>query len=92
MLTKPPEEITVGEVVAVLEGGNTLVNCDKDPKKCERVGECLTRYLWIEAADAMFQRLSAITFADLIALKKDACKDGLIDFLTAARNSNPNGS
>jgi Rrf2 family iron-sulfur cluster assembly transcriptional regulator len=90
MLTKPPEEISVGEVVAVLEGGKTLVRCENDPQNCERVGSCLTRYLWVQAADAMFQRLSTITFADLMALNKEICKEGLIDFLAAARDSNPN--
>ena len=92
MLTKPPGEISVGEVVAVLEGGKTLVKCDKSPENCERVGTCVTRYLWMEAADAIFQRLSTITFADLISLKKDACQDGVIEFLATAGTSNPNDS
>jgi len=92
MLTKPPREISVGEVVAVLEGGKTLVKCDNNPENCERVGTCVTRYLWMEAADAIFQRLSTITFADLISLKKDACQDGVIEFLATAGTSNPNNS
>ena len=89
ILAKPPEEVTVGEIVAVLEGGDTLIHCDKDPEDCERVDTCLTRYLWREAATAMFQRLSTITFADLINLKKDVCKNKIIDFLTAEQESNP---
>lgn len=89
ILSKPPEEITVGEIVAVLEGGDTLIHCDKDPEDCEQVDSCLTRYLWMEAAAAMFQRLSAITFADLIALDKDVCKNKIIDYLTAEPESNP---
>jgi Rrf2 family protein len=88
MLSKPPEEITVGEIVAVLEGGDTLIHCDKDPEDCERVGSCLTRYLWREAAKAMFQRLSAITFADLISLEKDACKNKFIDYMISEPESN----
>jgi Rrf2 family protein len=88
MLTKAPEEITVGEIVAILEGGDTLIRCDKDPEDCERVDSCLTRYLWKEAAAAMFQRLSAITFADLINLKEDVCQNKFIDYLTAAKESN----
>lgn len=88
ILSKPPEEITVGEIVAVLEGGDTLIHCDQDPEGCERVDSCLTRYLWREAATAMFQRLSAITFADLITLKKDVCKNKFIDYLTAEQESN----
>jgi Rrf2 family iron-sulfur cluster assembly transcriptional regulator len=86
MLTKPPEKITVGEVVAVLEGGNTLVHCDKNPENCKRVDECLTRYVWMEAAAAIFQRLSSITFADLISLKNDGCKDDVINYLAVDRN------
>ena len=89
ILSKPPEEITVGEIVAVLEGGDTLIRCDKDPEDCERVDSCLTRYLWREAAMAMFQRLSAITFADLLTLGKDGCKNKVIDYLTADPDANP---
>ncbi len=87
MLAKAPGEITVGEIVAILEGGDTLIRCDKDPEDCERVDSCLTRYLWVEAASAMFQRLSAITFADLLKLKDDVCKNKLIDYLTAKQDS-----
>jgi len=89
ILSKAPEDITVGEIVAVLEGGDTLIHCDKEPEDCERVDTCLTRYLWKEAAAAMFQRLSTITFADLITLKKDVCKNKIIDYLTAEPESNP---
>ncbi len=88
MLTKAPEEITVGEIVAILEGGDTLVHCDRVPEDCERVDSCLTRYLWMEAASAMFQRLSAITFADLLNLKEDVCQNKFIDYLTAVKKSN----
>jgi Rrf2 family protein len=89
MLTKSPAEVTVGEIVAVLEGGETLIYCDKDPNDCERVDSCLTRYVWMEAASAMFERLSTITFADLINLKKDVCKSKFIDYLTSVPESNP---
>lgn len=92
MLAKPPEEISVGEVVAVLEGGKTLVRCENNPAYCERVDTCLTRYLWLEAADAMFQRLSSVTFADLLEMKGDECNERLIDFLAAGRNSDHNNS
>ena len=89
VLNKPPDEITVGEIVAVLEGGNTLIHCDKDPDSCERVDTCVTRYLWKEAATAMYERLSSITFADLMSLKKDVCKEKIIDYLTSEEKSKP---
>jgi Rrf2 family protein len=75
MLNKPPEQITVGEVVALLEGGSVLTHCSKNPKICSRSERCPTRYLWMEASDALFARLNQITFADLLASGKEAQAD-----------------
>ncbi len=75
MLNKPPEQITVGEVVALLEGGSVLTHCSKNPKICSRSERCPTRYLWKEASDALFARLNHITFADLLASGKEAQAD-----------------
>ena len=70
-LTKPPEEITVGEIVALLEESSGLVECAKDTTVCERADICPTRLLWKEAYEAMFDRLEAITLADLVERAKD---------------------
>ncbi|MCU0559652.1 MAG: Rrf2 family transcriptional regulator [Desulfobacterales bacterium] len=66
ILTRRPEEITVGEIVALLEGGAFLTGCTGGSKRCERTEECATRYVWMEASQAMFTRLNQITFADLL--------------------------
>ena len=66
ILTKPPEEITVGEIVALLENGNGLVECVADATVCGRADACPTRLLWKEAYEAMFDRLEAVTLADLV--------------------------
>jgi len=81
MLTKPPGEVTLGEVVALLEGGETLVSCDKEPEVCNRVDSCVTRYIWVEAATAMYARLAAITFADLLSMNANGCQEKSIDCL-----------
>ena len=70
-LTKPPEEITVGEIVAILEEGTSLVECVADPTVCERADICPTRLLWKEVSEAMFDRLEAVTLADLVERGKD---------------------
>lgn len=70
-LTKPPEEITVGEIVAVLQEGTSLVECVADATVCERADICPTRLLWKEASEAMFDRLEAVTLADLVERAKD---------------------
>jgi Rrf2 family protein len=75
MLNKSPDQITVGEVVALLEGGAFLTFCSKNPKVCSRSDRCLTRFVWIEASQALFDRLNQITFADLLASGKDLNED-----------------
>ena len=70
ILTKPPEEITVGEIVALLEDSSCLVECCEDTTVCDRADLCPTRGLWKEASEAMFDRLAAITLADLVEKAK----------------------
>ena len=67
ILAKPPEEITIGEIVALLEDGTSLVECSDNPMVCERSSVCATRYIWREAAQAMFDKLQSITLADLVS-------------------------
>jgi Rrf2 family iron-sulfur cluster assembly transcriptional regulator len=66
ILNKHPREITVGEIVALLEGGTALCECSGNSTSCERADTCLTRNVWIEAAQAMFKTLNSITFSDII--------------------------
>jgi Rrf2 family protein len=66
VLAKPPEEITVGEIVAVLEEGDSLVECSQNAGVCERSSICPTRKVWQEAAAAMFAKLESVTLADLV--------------------------
>lgn len=74
-LTRAPEKISVGEIVALLEGGDTLTQCSRDPQSCDRMDECLTRYVWQEASNAMFDHLNNITFAQLINLSTQVCEE-----------------
>ena len=84
ILTKPPEEITVGEIVAILEAGISLVECVEDPKVCERAASCPTRLLWKEVSDAMFERLQAVTLADLVEKGKAMKSKELNQVLTSS--------
>ena len=46
VLAKSPEEITVGEVVKLLEGGINLSDCLENPDICDRSETCVTRSIW----------------------------------------------
>jgi len=66
MLARRPEEISVGEIVGVLEGGITLTHCIENPDICEKTSGCLTRTVWEDATQAMYERLNASTLAKII--------------------------
>ena len=66
MLARAPEEITVGEIVALLEGGLRLTECTEKPEVCNRSEACLTRLLWKDATEAMLEKLNSITLSDLV--------------------------
>jgi len=70
VLVKSPQEITVGEIVELLEGGAEICDCCDNPKACPKSKACLTRQVWIEAAGAFFKKLYSITFADLVKVSK----------------------
>lgn len=70
VLARPPEQITVGEIVALLEDGVNLVECSDRPEVCDRSENCVTRHIWREAARAMFAKLDSITLADLLRISQ----------------------
>ena len=66
MLAKLPQEITVGEIVKVLEGGIALSDCIENPHTCNKSSSCLTRRLWGEATQAMYDKLNSVTLSEMI--------------------------
>lgn len=80
-LKRPAEEITLGEIVRIIEGTVELSACLSEPELCDRIGICLTRSAWQRATDAMLRELDTITLAELAKgasgccqLADDACK------------------
>lgn len=70
MLAKAPGEVTVGEIVVLLEGKSEFVQCLSNPEICNRSDDCLTRPLWKQALDAMQEKLDGVSLADLL----DGCE------------------
>lgn len=66
MLAKPPKEISVGDIVRLLEKQSSLVPCLKEPELCDRVMDCPTRDVWDQATRAMYATLDGITLAGLL--------------------------
>lgn len=66
VLSKPPSEITVADILNVLEGPIEISECIDDEVTCVRTGYCATRLLWIKIRDSVNQVIESITLQDMI--------------------------
>lgn len=64
-LAKPPQEVTLGEIVSVLEGDLNLTPCVVDPGTCDRSASCEMRDIWNAATKAMWDVLHGIRLSEL---------------------------
>jgi Rrf2 family protein len=66
LLTRTPEEYTVGDILRPLEGDLAPVECATDAGFCERCDECVTVELWQDIHRAVSQVVDHTTLADLM--------------------------
>lgn len=67
LLTRKPEEYTVGEILRQLEGDLAPVSCVSGGGCCHRVDQCVTVEVWQKIQDAVDGVVDGITLADLVA-------------------------
>jgi DNA-binding IscR family transcriptional regulator len=73
-LGKKPEDISLGEVIRVTEGGINPVRCVSavdSEQPCERSGECVTQIVWNEAGKRLGDYFDSVTIRDLCNLAKE---------------------
>ena len=71
-LAKAPKEITLGEIVRVLQSSDVLAECVSEPEKCARSSDCCVRIAWQEATEALYEKLNSITMTDLMVYEDRA--------------------
>lgn len=68
-LTKEPYQITVGDIIRIMEGPIAPVDCLLSGRVnndyCDRAGICVTRGVWAKVRDSINSVLDSITLADL---------------------------
>lgn len=69
-LAKKPDKISVGEIIEILEGGLSLVDCVEDPKVCEREKECPTRDIWLRMSARLMEELSSLSLQEVMDGRK----------------------
>ena len=65
-LAQKPDKISVGEIIEILEGGLSLVDCVENPKYCKRQKECPTKDIWLRMSGRLMEELSALSLQDVL--------------------------
>lgn len=76
-LAKPPSEITVAEVIRVMDGPLAPIDCVSVTahEECPREDFCGLKWLWKEVRDSIAEILEKTTFRDLADKTKKAKND-----------------
>lgn len=70
ILSRPPSQISCMEIINILEGSLSPVECVDNPDFCERVESCIAIDVWRELKEAQEKVLNSLTLKDLIERKK----------------------
>jgi Rrf2 family transcriptional regulator, cysteine metabolism repressor len=73
-LSRNPEDISMGEIVRVLEGPIAPMICATEGEMtqiCDFLDSCRTKYLWSKLRDVVAQTLDTMTLADLVSHEQE---------------------
>ena len=66
LLVKEPKDITVGDILIVLEGPVSISECIIDEDICENSGICVTKVVWERLKKGIEDVINSITLHDMI--------------------------
>jgi len=70
LLAKDPKEITIYDIVKVIDGDIVLVECIMNVLFCDKAPNCVTRELWKSLSEKIKEELQKYTLQDLVDKKE----------------------
>lgn len=83
-LARPAEEITLGDIIRVLEGPVAPTECvidDGGAEKCDRSSECVMRSVWCRVRDQINGILDSITLAEIVEEQRKRSGEGYMFYI-----------
>jgi Rrf2 family protein len=65
-LAREAKEVTLRDILAVLEGEEVFVSCTQEPDACPRSSACASREVWREVDEKLTGVLESITLAGMV--------------------------
>ena len=75
-ISREPKEITLLDVVEVMEGPVSIVDCVSARDCCPRIASCVTREIWTELNNQIREALQKITLQEIIDRYRAKSGDG----------------
>ena len=81
-LAKAPREITVGEIVRLIDGTTSPITCVScsNYTKCEDEANCIFRELWLQIRDSINAVVDKVTFDDICRRSKAKSGEKVLNF------------
>jgi len=76
VLGKPPEHITIKDIVEPLEGDLSLIDCAANASACARSPFCSSRDIWAMLGGQISKFLESYSLRDVVDMQKKKGKDG----------------
>ncbi len=82
ILGRAPQDISVGDIIRVLEGPLAPVDCvnELNPDDCKRADFCVTRMIWARVRDSIADILDSYSLEDLVNESHKMSKPSAINF------------
>ena len=73
VLARPPEEITLGEIVSAVEGPIVAGDFGRPHENgaCEHEGQCILLAVWADVGEHMREHLDSFSLADMVRRSRD---------------------
>lgn len=65
-ISKKPNEITVADILKVLEGDMAFTECLLDKDLCENFDSCATKYVWAKIKESIEEVTNSISLQDMV--------------------------
>ncbi len=80
-LAKNPREVTLLDIIEVMEGPLSIVNCVRSPGKCPRNSSCATREIWDSLNSDIRESMRKVTLQHIIESdQKQNLAEGALDY------------
>ncbi len=70
LLSRTPDQITLNDILSVLEGPCNLVDCVSDTNSCSKAATCVTREVWTVLGNKIEEVLNDYTLASLVRMQQ----------------------